>query len=195
MENIDALQLVVTLEGSDPPIWRRVIVPERMTFADLHRVIQISMGWSNSHLHRFEVAGEHLTEFEEDIAVGAIDSRQVEIRDMKLNRKGKVFSYLYDFGDEWQHEILVEDRLSVEDKAQFPLCVAGERACPPDDSGGVPGYERHLSVRLDPDHPAAEYTAGWLDPEFDPERFDAHRVNSVFDREFGGGRGSFSPKK
>ena len=188
MGKTNALQLLITLVGSEPSIWRRVIVPERMTFADLHRVIQISMGWSNSHLHQFEVAGKRLTEFEEDIENGAIDSRQVEIRDLKTNRRGRGFSYLYDFGDSWQHEILVEDRLSVEDKGQLPLCVAGERACPPEDSGGVAGYERHLAVHKDSNGPLAEDRQGWLDPYFDPEEFDAHRVNRVFDREFGGSR-------
>jgi hypothetical protein len=190
MGNTSALQLVITLVGSEPPIWRRVIVPERMTFANLHRVIQFSMGWCNSHLHQFEVEDERLTEFEEDIETGATDSRQVKICDLGLNRKGRVFSYLYDFGDGWRHEILVEDRLSVENKGQLPLCVAGERACPPEDSGGVHGYEIHLAVREDPDHPMAEDWAGWLDPAFDPEGFDAHRVNRVFDREFGGARRS-----
>ena len=186
MGEINALQLVITLVGSKRPIWRRVIVPECMIFADLHRVIQFSMGWSNSHLHQFEVADKRLTEFEEDIEAGATDSRQVEIRDLRLNRRGKIFSYLYDFGDDWQHEILVEDRLRFEDKGQLPLCVAGERACPPEDSGGVHGYETHLAVRENPDHPMAEGWAGWLDPDFDPEEFDAHRVNRIFDREFGG---------
>jgi len=190
MGKTNALQLLITLTRSEPKIWRRVIVPEGMTFADLHRVIQISMGWSNSHLHQFEVADKRLTEFEEDIEAGAIDSRRVGIRDLKLNRSGQVFIYLYDFGDCWQHEILVEDRLSVEDKGQLPLCAAGERACPPEDSGGVAGYEIYLAVREDPDHPMAEDWAGWLDPDFDPEDFDAHRVNQVFDREFGGFRRS-----
>jgi len=186
MGNINALQLLIKLVESEPSIWRRVIVPERMTFADLHRVIQISMGWSNSHLHQFEVEDKRLTEFEEDIENGAIDSRRVEIRDLKINRRGRGFSYLYDFGDSWQHEILVEERLNVEDKGQFPLCVAGERGCPPEDSGGVAGYERHLAVRGKSNGPMAEDYEGWLDPDFDPEDFDAHRVNRVFDRVFGG---------
>ena len=186
MGKTNALQLVITLVGSEPPIWRRVIVSESMKFADLHRVIQFSMGWCNSHLHQFEVADKRLSEFEEDIETGATDSRQVGIRDLGLNRTGQVFSYLYDFGDSWQHEILVEDRMSVENKGQLPLCVAGERACPPEDSGGVHGYEIYLAVREDPGHPMAEDWAGWLDPKFDPEDFDAHRVNRVFDREFGG---------
>ena len=94
MGKTNALQLLITLARSEPQIWRRVIVPERMTFADLHRVIQISMGWSNSHLHQFEVADKRLTEFEGDIEAGAIDSRRAKIRTIQWRRTGRDGSIL-----------------------------------------------------------------------------------------------------
>ena len=178
------LELKISLVESKPPIWRRVIVPEFLTLADLHRVIQIVMGWQNSHLHEFEVSGERYTEFEEDIQSGAGDSTAVTLRSLKLNRAGRTFRYNYDFGDCWRHQILVESFNPTEDSAKLPMCVTGRRACPPEDSGGVHRYEHLLRVVSDPDHPDYEELSEWLDPDFDPEAFDVDRVNRDLRRVF-----------
>jgi hypothetical protein len=184
-----ALQLKISLVESRPPIWRRVIVPESLTLADLHRVIQIVMGWENSHLHEFKVSGERYTEFEEDIQSGAGDSTAVTLRSLNLNREGQIFLYNYDFGDDWLHQILVESSRTVEDSAKLPVCETGRRACPPEDSGGVHRYEYLLEVVSDPTNPDHEELSEWLDPEFDPEAFDADRVNRDLRRFFDEGGG------
>jgi hypothetical protein len=184
-----ALQLKISLVESKPLIWRRVIVPESLTLADLHRVIQIVMGWENSHLHEFKVSGERYTEFEEDIQSGAGDSTAVTLRSLNLNREGQIFLYNYDFGDDWLHQILVESSRTVEDSAKLPVCETGRRACPPEDSGGVHRYEYLLEVVSDPTNPDHEELSEWLDPEFDPEAFDADRVNRDLRRFFDEGGG------
>jgi hypothetical protein len=184
-----ALQLKISLVESKPLIWRRVIVPESLTLADLHRVIQIVMGWENSHLHEFKVSGERYTEFEEDIQSGAGDSTAVTLRSLNLNREGQIFLYNYDFGDDWLHQILVESSRTVEDSEKLPVCETGRRACPPEDSGGVHRYEYLLEAVSDPTNPDHEELSEWLDPEFDPEAFDADRVNRDLRRFFDEGGG------
>ena len=184
MANDTVLQLKVSLVGSKPPIWRRVAVPESLTLAELHEVIQIVMGWENSHLHDFEVGGERYTEFEEDIQSGAGDSTAVTLRSMKLNRKGRAFLYNYDFGDCWRHQILVESSTPAEDAAKLPMCVTGRRACPPEDSGGVHRYAYLLEAVSDPNHPDHQELSDWLDPDFDLEAFDVDRVNRDLRRVF-----------
>jgi hypothetical protein len=189
MRNDMALQLKISLVESKPLIWRRVIVPESLTLADLHRVIQIVMGWENSHLHEFKVSGERYTEFEEDIQSGAGDSTAVTLRSVNLNREGQIFLYNYDFGNDWLHQILVESSRTVEDSAKLPVCETGRRACPPEDSGGVHRYEYLLEAVSDPTNPDHEELSEWLDPEFDPEAFDADRVNRDLRRFFDEGGG------
>ena len=189
MGNDMVLELKISLVESKPPIWRRVIVPEFLTLADLHRVIQIVMGWENSHLHEFEVSGGRYTEFEEDIQSGAGDSTAVTLRSLKLNREGRTFLYNYDFGDDWLHEIVVESSRPADDSVKFPVCVTGRRACPPEDSGGVHRYAYLLEAVSDPANPDHQELSAWLDPNFDPEAFDADRVNQDLRRLFDEGGG------
>jgi len=187
--NDNVLELKIVLVESEAPIWRRVLVPESLTLANLHVVIQIAMGWTNSHLHVFEVGGERFTEFEEDIRDGARDSTTVTLRDLSLNREGQVFAYNYDFGDDWLHEVTVESCRPSEDPAMLPVCVTGSRAGPPEDSGGVHRYRHLLEAVADPTHPDHDELSGWLDPAFDPEAFEADRVNRELRRVFSQGDG------
>jgi hypothetical protein len=185
MSDDKTLQLKITLVRSEPPIWRRVQVPESMTLSDLHVVIQKSMGWDNSHLHDFEVKGARYTEFMEDIESGARDSASVTLRDLHLRRKNQKMRYNYDFGDDWLHEIVVESALPVDPDVRLPLCLAGRRACPPEDCGGIYGYYDLLEAISDPEHPMHEEMCEWIDPEFDPAAFDADEVNRTLRRVFG----------
>ena len=178
------LELKISLVESEPPIWRRVIVPEFLTLADLHRVIQIVMGWQNSHLHEFEVSGERYTEFEEDIQSGAGDSTVFTLRSLRLNREDQTFLYNYDFGDDWLHKIVVESSRPADDSVKLPVCVAGRRAGPPEDSGGVHRYAYLLEAVSDPNHPDHHELSDWLDPDFDLEAFDVDRVNRDLRRVF-----------
>ena len=174
-------ELEVTLAWSDPAIWRRVRVPCSFTLADLHWVIQAVFGWENSHLHSFEVRGERYEapspygpELDEE---RALDASSVTLGELKLGVKGRRFEYVYDFGDHWLHEIAVLDAGPAEPGATYPLCVAGERAAPPEDCGGMGGYEQLIEILFDPQHPEHEEMLDWLGRELDPEHFDLDGAN------------------
>lgn len=142
------------------------------------------MGWTNSHLHEFVIKGQRyrdLEQMDEDIdEPGTNDER--EFRLVKLVNEGDVFEYEYDFGDCWQHEILVEKVMEPEAGVEYPRCVAGERACRPEDCGGSDGYEELFEVLADPGHEEYEHYRGWAGEDFDPERFDLAKVNRVLRR-------------
>jgi len=179
-----ALQLKISLVGSRPPVWRRVLVPDSLTLAQLHRVIQLSMGWTNSHLHQFEIGGERYTESSEDIEAGALDSTSFTLQDVGLRRGGKALRYNYDFGDNWLHDVVVESELTAGPTVNLPRCLGGRRACPPEDCGGVHGYRRLLAAVSDPRHPEHDDMMRWVGPDFDPAAFDAEEVNLVLQRAF-----------
>ena len=127
-------QVKITLNGVKPPIWRRVQI-EDGTLAELHDVIQTCMGWDDYHLHAFAIGGEQfgLPEQWQDPEVG--DSRKVKLSHL-IAQSVKKFLYTYDMGDSWEHTILIEKTLPVEAGIKYPRCIAGERACPPEDCGG-----------------------------------------------------------
>jgi hypothetical protein len=170
-------QFKITLKGIKPPIWRRIQVKD-CTLDKLHEHIQTAMGWTNSHLHQFEINGvrhgdpELLLEgFEDDPEiVDSLDTRSSKIvpKDGKRFR----FQYEYDFGNGWEHEILFEGCLRAEKGTKYPLCLEGARACPPEDVGGIYGYQEYLEALADPNHERHKEFMGWRGP-FDPEAFDA----------------------
>lgn len=177
-----ALQLKVTLTGSKPPIWRRIRVSESMLLADLHTVIQIAMGWENDHLHEFEIKGIRYSEVDDDPESAVRDSGSSTLRDLKLRRKSQKFSYHYDFGDNWRHEVVVESVDPVDPSESLPVCLAGKRACPPEDCGGIYGYYRLLEVLSNPTHPEHDEVAEWVEESFDPSAFDIDAVNRALRR-------------
>ena len=172
-------QLKVTLKHSKPPIWRRLQVTADTTLYELHIVLQVAMGWTDSHLHQFIAHGQYYSDplFELDV----IDESRARLSQLVTGIKDK-FIYEYDFGDSWEHEILVEKVLTPEAKTHYPRCVKGKRACPPEDCGGVWGYEDFLEAIQDHDHPVHEDLLEWIGGEFDPEAFDVDEVNQVFTR-------------
>ncbi|MGH9184303.1 MAG: plasmid pRiA4b ORF-3 family protein, partial [Acidimicrobiales bacterium] len=164
-------QLKVVLRGAEPPIWRRLQVPAAMTLADLHRVVQVAMGWEDYHLHQFEIAGvTYGIDDRQGWGPAPKDERRATLD--RVARKGTTLTYEYDFGDSWDHDIKVEKVLDAEDGKSYPVCVAGERACPPEDSGGVWGYEVFLAALADPDHDEHDQFLEWVGGEFDPEHLD-----------------------
>ena len=175
--SVVVFQFKITLKGVKPPIWRRIQVKD-CTLDKLHEHIQTAMGWTNSHLHQFQISGVTygdpalLSEgFEDDLEVR--DSRGITISDLvPKDRKRFRFEYRYDFGDCWDHEILFEGCPAAAKGTRYPLCLEGERACPPDDVGGVHGYALYREAMSDPAHPQHKELMGWGGP-FDPERFDA----------------------
>jgi hypothetical protein len=170
------LSLKVTLRDLKPRIWRRILAPASMTLADLHLAIQAAMGWDDAHLHIFRVGGEQYGN-------PRITDDVVNEQGLTLDRLVKSgvtrFDYNYDFGDDWEHEILIEKRPPASDAATvYPACVAGERNCPPEDCGGIWGYAELLEILANPANPEREERLEWLGDEFDPEAFSVAEANA-----------------
>lgn len=175
----EVYQLKITLRDVRPPIWRRVLVTDATTLHQLHWIAQAAMGWTNSHLHQFIIDEEYYSEpmLElDDWGPEVKNEKRVRLSTLGLELKRK-FTYEYDFGDSWRHEILVEKVFAPEAGARYPQCVAGKRACPPEDCGGIWGYERFLEVIKDEDDPEHEEMLEWAGGAFDPEAFNLEEVN------------------
>lgn len=174
-------QLKVTLRYSKPPIWRRFLVREGTNFQILHEILQNVMRWTNSHLYDFEFGGTIYTdlELEDDFSLRpAKDARSVTLRKLRLS-KGSKLCYIYDFGDYWVHDVVVEGVVTEEAGQFYPVCIKGRGACPPEDCGGIPGYFDLLTALDDPGHPDHEQIIDWLGGEFDPETFDLEEINAI----------------
>jgi len=171
-------QLKVTLTGSKPPIWRRLLVPSTVRLSDVHDVLQIAMGWTNSHLHEFIAKGERYGASDPEMDYEPGEESRVRLGQL-LQKEKDSLDYEYDFGDGWRHKIVLEKILSFDKKTVLPKCVAGKRACPPEDCGGIWGYENLLKVIRDPSDPEYEETMEWLGENFDPDAFDIAEVNAV----------------
>jgi hypothetical protein len=170
-------QFKITLLRMEPPIWRRIQVPD-CTLDKLHEHIQTAMGWTNSHLHEFKIHGERYADPDllgDDFAdFPCHDSRTTLLREiLPRTKKHFAFTYEYDFGDSWRHEVVFESQLTSHPQKKYPRCVAGERACPPEDCGGVQGYGNFLVAIRDPQHPEHQAILNWHRGPFDPEKFHA----------------------
>src|SRR5437867_1088649 len=181
-KSAQALRLRVSLQEVEPEIWRLLLVRESMTLARLHSFLQRTMGWTNSHLYQFEIEGQVFTDLdtwepfeEEDEEPG--DPAVTRLRDLHL-KEGAAFTYLYDFGDYWMHDIVVQEIVPVAESQRLPQCSAGARACPPEDCGGPSGYFQLLEAIHDPMHAEHESYLEWLGGSFDPEAFSVRRANS-----------------
>lgn len=165
------IQLHVRLLEVEPVVWRRIQVRSGISLYRLNLFILYAMGWENCHLSEFVIDGKNYgwSEFDE------YGDGILEFRDYRISRslltKGKVFLFLYDFGDGWRHEITVEDHLPPEPGAVYPRCIAGAEACPPEDVGGSHSYINYLEAVLDPTHEEHEELIAWRGP-FDPGKFD-----------------------
>jgi hypothetical protein len=177
-------QLKVTLRHIKPPIWRRFHVPHEMTLGRLHQVLQLVMGWTDAHLHQFKVGKVYYgAAYPEDFD-GAPETRnenKAKISEL-VSRPREKCVYEYDFGDSWEHELVLEKILPPEPGVRYPRCLEGKRACPPEDCGGVWGYANLLEVIQDEDHPEHDEMLEWLGEEFDPEKFDVKAVNKALKR-------------
>lgn len=175
-------QLKVTLKGSHPPIWRRLQVRGDIPLSRLHRVLQIAMGWTDSHMHQFRVGARYYGVPDREFGDSeTLDERRFQLIQIAQTDKAR-FIYEYDFGDSWEHDIAIEKIFKPDGALQHPMCLAGKRACPPEDVGGVWGYERFLQVIQDPDDPEHEDLLEWIGGEFDPEAFDLEGVNALLKR-------------
>jgi hypothetical protein len=174
-ENESIYQIKVTLEGSDSPIWRRVQLSGDATLEELHYVVQVVMDWENYHMHQF-LAGGRSYGLDEDYMPDPESERTATLRQVAPRPEDRLL-YEYDFGDSWEHDVVVENILPPEEGVRYPVCVGGEFAAPPEDCGGIWGYYDMLEAIQDPDHPAHEEMLEWLEGDFDPEAFDLDEVN------------------
>lgn len=174
-------RMTVTLKGIIPPIWRQLDVPAWVTLAKLHELLQAAPGWTNSHLHVFEVGDERIAvPFElEQLADGSItrSARLVTLGDV-IDRGFRRSGYLYDLGDSWRHSIDIDDVRDEADGGGWARCLGGARSCPPEDCGGVEGYARLLDLLFDPHHPEFDDARRWVG-RFEPDRFDIREVNAA----------------
>jgi len=179
------LVLKVILIGTKPKIWRRLEVPSSFTLGDMHYVIQIAMGWENSHLHAFRVGNRSYSiPMEDDPDARDEDSDSVTLAKLKLGKSGSKFFYEYDFGDSWEHEITIESVKKRNSEHIYPRCLKAIRACPLEDSGGIPGYENLLRILRNPKHPEYEDYLEWAGDDFDPKLVNIGEINELLANEF-----------
>lgn len=171
-------QVKVTLLTVKPPVWRRIVVPSGMTLAELSPVLAAAMGWYGGHLHLFDVEGTRYGTPDPDWGRDDLDEGRFPLSDV-LPTVGLKMRWDYDFGDGWEHDILVEAISPTEPGVDYPTCLAGRRACPPEDFGGPWGYELLLEVLDDPDHPDPEHMMERLPLDFDPAGFDLTETNAA----------------
>lgn len=173
-------QIKVGLRGARPPIWRRLEVPADVSLARLHELIQVAFGWHDSHLHVFETAYGSFGR--PDAELGHRAASRVTLEQV-APAAGDKLQYTYDFGDNWEHDILVEKALDRDASVKYPRCVGGRRAAPPDDCGGVWGYAELVEILGDPTHPEHHDRLDWLGldapTDFDPARFNAKAVTEA----------------
>ena len=168
--------LKIKMMGIDPPIWRHFVVPAGITLDRLHDVIQIVMGWTDSHLYEFSMGKKRYTEYIESELDG-LESGKYRLCDLVKN-KGREFGYLYDFGDGWKHSLILEDnRYHNENLHGDIVCLDGDRACPPEDVGGIRGYNNLCEVLNDPEHKDYESTREWAGEDYYFEKIDIQSVN------------------
>ena len=185
-KNRAVYQLKVTLRDIHPPIWRRIQVWEDATLAQLHRILQIVMGWEDYHLHEFAIGRQvySVPDPDDDLYERkVIDESRVRLREVVPRGVGTRFEYLYDFGDSWRHDLLLEAIVLADLETRYPRCLAGERSAPPEDVGGSSGYEDYLEAMADPGHEEHENVLQWRGP-FDPEAFSPTAVNQQLQKKF-----------
>lgn len=196
-----AYQLRVSLKDAYPSIWRCLLVPAELTLYQLHQVIQIAMGWGNGHLHLFEIGGKFYSSTSVNLAADIPPSRDehsVKLPQVLIFEQQRA-RYTYDFGDDWEHELIVERLFQERPELPLPICLNGERACPPEDCGGIWGYAMVCEALAHPADPDLSEFADWVEPDFAPDVFDLARVNRQLERVFQTqepqrGHASFQPK-
>jgi hypothetical protein len=171
-------QLRIELKHVEPLIWRRVLVPENVTLAKFHIILQGAMGWHGGHLHEYEIGRLHYGIPDDDWpgTEPVIDERQVRLNSL-VEAGARRFTYLYDFGDGWEHNIKVEDLVPPSSNGKLIQCTAGENACPPEDVGGPYAYIDFLAAIRDPTHSEHHTMLEWIGGSFDPAAFDLADVN------------------
>lgn len=175
-------QFKISIDDINPLIWRQIQVPETYSFWDLHVAIQDVMPWQDYHLHRFEIV-DPCTKMKVEIGIPDeewMDSKELPGWEQKIadyfSMENNSADYIYDFGDDWYHKIKLEKILARDKNINYPVCVAGERACPPENCGGVCGYENLLQAIKNPKHEQHRELLEWIGGKFDPEFFEPKKI-------------------
>jgi len=174
-------QLKVTLKYIRPPVWRRFQVASTINLQELHIILQIVMGWTNSHLHDFTLGHDRYGEPNEEFFDEMKDESRYRLDQLLKQEKSKLL-YNYDYGDGWEHDVLLEKILPFKHDMVLPYCIKGKRACPPEDVGGIPGYGMFLEAISDPSHPEYEDMVDWIGEDFDAEHLDIDEINTMLQR-------------
>jgi len=174
-------QLRIRLEDIDPPVWRRILVPGGAKLSKLHDIFQAAMGWTNSHLHSFTIDGKLYGMQFDDYPEDELDETECTVS-IALRGGLRRFSYEYDFGDSWTHEVVVEDVSWAPYVLKHGVCLDGGGACPPEDVGGPHGYQQFLEALADPLHEEHDSYLVWVGYKFDAEQFDLAAANAALQR-------------
>jgi hypothetical protein len=174
-------QIRVDLRETKPPIWRWLLVLDSTNLFKLHQIIQVAMGWTDSHLHQFIIGGNGYSIPNPYTMRPVLGESRFQLKHVAPLEKDKFF-YEYDFGDSWYHQILVEKISQPDPDVKYPICIKGKRACPPEDVGGTRGYEDFLEAMDDPDHEDHHGFMEWWGGQFDPEAFDLEEINFALRR-------------
>ena len=161
-----AFRLRIQLIGVDPGIWRRILVPGSIRMSKLAEILLSAMGWSNSHLHAFTIGDQRYGMNYDDFPEGEIDEKSVTV--LQALRDVHRFTFEYDFGDSWEHEIVIEELTKSPIGLKYAVCLDGANACPPDDVGGTRGYGEFLDAIADPTHRQHATSLEWVGTHFDP---------------------------
>ncbi len=174
-------RLKVTLRDVTPPVWRRLLMPGDVSLSRLHDILQAALGWTDSHLHQFVVgAACYMIPDPDEGFIGEDDKDERRARLSSIAKAPKKrFRYEYDFGDGWEHDILVEKIEAARPGTSYPACVAGARACPPEDCGGPFGYMEMIEILGRPRHPQHRELKEWVGGEWDAEAFDLDEINAA----------------
>lgn len=181
-------QIKISIKDIEPEIWRRIIIPSNITFYKFHKIIQTAFGWQDYHLFKFDFKDTVADIPDPDYTPGelygenikVLNAKRVKIDDLLLERKN--CAYTYDFGDNWEHEVVLENDFEAEEGIKYPLCIEGERHRPPEDVGGTGGYESFIEIINDKNNPEQEEYLIWAEKDtngrkFDPEYFYLREVN------------------
>ena len=184
-------QIQIALKEVKPKVWRRVLIPSDLLLSDFHKIIQTTMGWSNFHLHQFIFNDIFYSvkhpddDFWDDTDTVDYSKKKLRVSSFLKKEKDKIL-YEYDFGDGWEHDIILEKILPVDSNIKYPVCLTGKMNCPPEDCGGAYGYANLREILKQPDHEEYNDSLEWLGREFDPTFFDKNEVNEcLMDEEYG----------
>lgn len=176
-ESATYYQIKIVLCDAPLPIWRRLYIHAQTPLSLVHEIIQLAMGWSNYHLYHFEIDGKRYGEVQGAPGEkGVLDSNEYNLQDL-LKKPDDRMIYMYDFGDDWEHEVTLEKMGELVNPAFLARCITGKRACPPEDVGGVGGYFEFINIIEDPDNEQQLERLEWVGCDFDPNSFDARLVN------------------